>query len=58
MIQAEQSVCVAVESPLALAARLGQEACAALEAAYRSGMGQFLTPPGGGGLAGRHVRLG
>ena len=50
MRQAEQSVCVAVESPLALAARLGQEACAALEAGYRSGMGQFLTPPGVAGL--------
>jgi len=50
MRQAEQSVCVAVESPPALAARLGQEACAALEAGYRSGMGQFLTPPGVAGL--------
>ena len=46
MRQAEQSVCVAAESPLALAARLGKEACAGLEAGYRSGMGQFLTPPG------------
>ncbi len=45
MIQAEQSVCLAAESPLALACRLGQEGCAGLEAGYRSGMGQFLTPP-------------
>src|SRR5271157_5557712 len=50
MRQAEQSVCVAVESPLTLAVRLGEEACAALEARYRSGMGQFLTPPGVAGM--------
>ena len=50
MRQAEQSVLVAAESPLTLAARLGQEACAVLEAGYRSGMGQFLTPPGVAGL--------
>jgi adenine-specific DNA-methyltransferase len=43
---AEQSVLTAAESPLTLASRLGQEACAGLEASYRSGMGQFLTPPG------------
>ena len=41
---------MAVESPLALAVRLGQEACSVLEAGYRSGMGQFLTPAGVAGL--------
>lgn len=46
MRRAEQNVCVTAESPLTLAARLGREACGRLEAAYRSGMGQFLTPPG------------
>ncbi len=46
MRQVGQKVDVAPESPLALAERLGQEACGALDASYRSGMGQFLTPPG------------
>lgn len=50
MTPAQQSVCLAVESPLSLADRLGQEACAALEDGYRSGMGQFLTPPAVGSL--------
>jgi adenine-specific DNA-methyltransferase len=53
MRQEEQSVCVTVEAPLAMAARLGLEACAPLALAYRSGMGQFLTPSGvAGALAG------
>ena len=47
---AEKSVSVAAESPLTLAARLGEEACGALEPKYRSGRGQFLTPPGVAGL--------
>ncbi len=46
MRQVRQQVGVAAGSPLALAERLGQEACGALNASYRSGMGQFLTPPG------------
>jgi adenine-specific DNA-methyltransferase len=50
MRQAEHSVCLLAESPLTLAARLGQEACSALGARYRSGMGQFLTPPGVAGI--------
>ena len=41
MRQAEQSVCVAAESPLALAARLGKEACAGLEAGTGAGWGSF-----------------
>ena len=51
MRQVEQNVGVApAASPLALAARLGLEACGGLEAGSRSGMGQFLTPPGVAGL--------
>ena len=50
MRQAEESVRVPVESPLALAVRLGQEACAELEAGARRRLGQFLTPPGVAGL--------
>ncbi len=46
MRQAENGGCLLAESALALAGRLGLEACAALEQEYRSGMGQFLTPPG------------
>jgi adenine-specific DNA-methyltransferase len=46
MRQEENGICLAVELPLALAARLGAEGCAALKDDYRSGMGQFLTPPG------------
>lgn len=64
MRQAEYILCVAGESPLALAAGLGREGCAALAADYRSGMGQFLTPPnvatllaGMFGPAGGEVRL-
>jgi adenine-specific DNA-methyltransferase len=45
MRQAENGSCLAAESPLALAARLGESGCVALEAGYRSTMGQFLTPP-------------
>ena len=41
---------LAAESPLGLAERLGDEACAALEPKHRSGRGQFLTPPGVAGL--------
>src|ERR1035441_8330321 len=50
MRQAENGSCLVAESPLALAVRLGGEGCAALEADYRSGMGQFLTPPRVAGL--------
>ena len=50
MRQAENGSCLVAESPLALAVRLGGEGCAALEADYRSGMGQFLTPPPVAGL--------
>jgi adenine-specific DNA-methyltransferase len=50
MRQEENGNCLVAEPPLALAARLGAEGCAALEANYRSGMGQFLTPPGVAGL--------
>lgn len=45
MIQSEHDSCVAAESPLALAARLGAAGCAGLEAGYRSLKGQFFTPP-------------
>ena len=45
MKQAEDNVCLAAESPLELASRLGEQGCAALAADYRSSMGQFLTPP-------------
>ena len=45
MRQAQLDACSKAGSPLALAARLGRERCAALEADHRSGMGQFLTPP-------------
>jgi len=64
MRQAENGTCSAAESPLALAARLGEQGCAALKADYRSRMGQFLTPPGVAALlaamfepAGGEVRL-
>src|SRR5437867_67933 len=64
MRQADNGTCMVAESPLTLAARLGEEGCAELEANYRSGMGQFLSPPGVAGLlagmfgsAGGHVRL-
>ena len=50
MKQAENGSCFVAESPLALAAHLGADGCAALEADYRSGMGQFLTPPDAAGL--------
>jgi adenine-specific DNA-methyltransferase len=39
-----------MESSLALAARLGEEACVGLGEAYRSAMGQFMTPPRVAGL--------
>ena len=45
MRQAELNSRSKAGSPLALAARLGRDRCAALEADHRSGMGQFLTPP-------------
>ncbi len=45
MKQAQDNVCLAAESPLELASRLGEQGCAALAADYRSSMGQFLTPP-------------
>jgi hypothetical protein len=47
---AEKRASVAAESPLALAARLGEEACGALGAEHRSGRGQYLTPPAVAGL--------
>src|SRR5437764_6123355 len=50
MRQAENGSCLVAESSLTMAARLGEEACAMLEAGYRSGMGQFLTPPNVAGL--------
>jgi adenine-specific DNA-methyltransferase len=46
----EHGICAGVESPLALAARLGEESCAGLGAGYRSGLGQFMTPPSVAGL--------
>jgi adenine-specific DNA-methyltransferase len=45
MSQVEYDTCFETEPMLALAARLGEEGCAALKADYRSHMGQFLTPP-------------
>lgn len=45
MSRAEYDTCYETEPVLALAARLGEEGCAALKAGYRSHMGQFLTPP-------------
>ena len=50
MRQPENGSCLVAESPLVLAARLGAEGCAALDADYRGGMGQFLTPPRVAGL--------
>ena len=50
MRQLENGSCLVAESPLVLAARLGAEGCAALEADYRGGMGQFLSPPRVAGL--------
>ena len=45
MKPAENGSCLAAESPLALAARLGEAGCGVLDTAYRSSMGLFLTPP-------------
>jgi adenine-specific DNA-methyltransferase len=45
MTHSEHGPTSAPSSALALAARLGREACAALRTQYRSEMGQFLTPP-------------
>jgi adenine-specific DNA-methyltransferase len=50
MSQVEHEPCLELESPLMLAARLGREGCAGLDADHRGKMGQFLTPPGVGTL--------
>src|SRR5438309_1826154 len=43
MKQVEHEPCLELESAPMLAARLGHEGCAALDAGHRSKMGQFLT---------------
>ncbi len=50
MRRVEQDRYLAIESPRMLAARLGQEQCADIDAAQRGKMGQFLTPPDVGTL--------
>jgi adenine-specific DNA-methyltransferase len=44
MGQVESVVCLAQDSPLALAARLGQDGCSSLAGDRRVDLGQFLTP--------------